>query len=236
VEVQEFSVQHVYSQLAYRESQASIIDRRGATGAMMSKLLDLSEVTMHPTNAEVESLDGRASYRIGIAQTFVSLFDFADLEDARTRTASFFEAALDYLDGPSIASGQIRTIDIAPAESFDAVRESLMASLAGGSGSLQEAVGIKLNDVGWVIEFEEPDVAAKLQFGPMKSDQLTEILKAPDDSSYPPALVFIGLETAFNAGDEGAESGLDWWSHCLDRNRKLSERISTWISEKLDES
>jgi hypothetical protein len=227
VEVQDFALRYLHSQLAFAESQASIIDRRGATAKAMADHLSMGEVTLHPTAAEVASEDGRDQFRIGIAQTYAGLLNFEDLEDAREITANFFGMSLAYLDSPAIRRGRIRSYDIAPASSFEELRDCLAKQLAAGASGLAGTIGMPLSDVGWVFEFEQPDASAKIQFGAMGNEQLRAILQDPDGVGYPPSVLFVALETAFMA-DDGSD-GLKWWSNCLDRNRKMAERIGKWL-------
>jgi hypothetical protein len=234
VEVQDFAPRYLYSQLAFAESQASVIDRRGATAKVMADHLNLGEVTIHPTAAEVASEDGRDQFRIGIAQTYAGLLNFEGLDDAREKTARFLEMSLGHLDNPAIRMGRVRSYDIAPASSFTELRDCLAKKLAPGSSNLTEAIGMPLSDIGWVFEFEQPEVSAKVQFGAMESEQLRTTLQDPDGVGYPPSVLFVGLETVFKADDQNGSDGLKWWSHCLDRNRKMAERIGKWLKSTVE--
>lgn len=234
MEVQDFASRYLYSQLGFLESQAYIIDRRGATAKAMADHLGLGEVTLHPTAAEVASEDGRDEFRIGIAQTFARLFSFENLDDARETTSRFFEMSLDYLDRPAVRVGRIHSYDIAPASSFAELRDLLAERFASGSGSLTEEIGMPLSDVGWVFEFDRPDIKAKIQFGAMETDQLRETLRDPDGTGYPPSVLFFSLECAFPVEDQNGSDGLEWWSHCLDRNRKLAGRVSSWLKSQVE--
>jgi hypothetical protein len=233
VELQDFAPQHLYSQLVFAEPEASILDRRGATTKAMREHLKLSNYTLHPTAVEVASDDNRNQYRIGIAQVFASLMSFDDFAGASSQTRGFLEMALEHLQNPGVAELNVRTYDIAPTDSFEQLRDSLIAGLAPGAKGLISTVGVPLTDAGWVFEFNDQNSAVSVQLGPMLGGQLEVMLRDQGSGSYPPNALFLSVDSKLRREDAKSPDAVDWWSRAVEGNRKRVARIGEWLREMM---
>lgn len=233
MEVQDFATRHIYSQLGLAETQASILDRRGATAKAMTDYLKLANVTLHRTAAEVKSDDERDRYRIGIMQTFAGMTDFGDFASAQEQMRGFFEMAIRHLDNPPVKAVNLRTYNAAPADSFEELRDQLAERLTANTGGLKDAVGIALSDLGFDFEFENEDQSARVQFGAMTGEELRETLDDESDTTYPPACLFLGLDSHTQSAQSDDSNPIDWWATSMDRHRVMSEHIGRWLKETL---
>ena len=118
VELQDFASQQFYSRLAFSPA-ASIVDRRGETAEAMLDFLKLPSLAMHPTAVEVTSEDNKEQFRIGLVQIYALITGFDDFESASGRAREFMQMATNHLKPPKVESIDVRTCDIAPAESFE---------------------------------------------------------------------------------------------------------------------
>jgi hypothetical protein len=235
VELQDFALQHLFSRLELAETQGAIIDRRGATADAMSKHLGMSNVLLQPTAAEVTSEDGLDKFRIGIAQVYASLGSFNDFEDACVRTRDFFEMAADQVSGLTVRQVEIRSWDIAPVDSFEALRDRLAEKLLGSAKEIAGIVGSRLTDAGWTLEFREDDSSVSVRFGPMQSAQLRSSLQGEQgaDSDYPANFLFLEVYREVGNQTVSGEHALDWWKKVMTANRAMSEHIGGWLKEKI---
>jgi hypothetical protein len=232
VELQDFALQHLYSRLAFADTEGSVLDRRGATAKAMGDHLKLSNVVLQPTAAEIRSDDGRDQYRIGVAQIYASLHNFDDFDGARDRTRDFFEMATKYLENPSVNSVTVRSYDIAPVDSFEDLRDELTATLVGDIQVLRDAVGVPLADAGWVFEFKDAHANVGVRFGPMESAQLQAMLEDEQGEGYPSYVLFLEVLRDLSS-DSPKTDPLDWWSRAVEANRGMTKRIGDWLRREL---
>jgi hypothetical protein len=231
MELQDFALQHLYSQLGFAESQPAVVDTRGSTAKAMQKHLGLTNASLQPTAAEVSSDDGRDHYRIGIAQTYASLMNVDDLAQAKEQTDGFLKMAMEHLQKPAVAALNIRTFDIAPADSFEDLRDALRRGLTPAAPGLIDAVGVPLSDLTWVFEFKDQDTAVSVQFGPMENEQLRAILQDPDGADYPDNALFLSVDTKLRHKDGNSQDPLEWWDRSVEAHRKKAGRIGEWLRE-----
>lgn len=238
VELQDFAPVLLFSQLGYSEPAPLILDRKGAAMQAMISLLKLTEVTFHPTAIEVTSEETGEKYRIGIAQAYASLQDFNGLDEAVGRTRDFLELGLSEAEDPDVASSNVRLVQVAPAEDFEALREALTASLLADMPGLRDASGLPLADIGWSLDFADDKYSAKTAFGPMPARQLAEIMGKPDrEDLYPPNLVYLSVDgtLAQEAGSDADLDSLELWTRCLDRTQGLADRLGKWIGGRISD-
>jgi hypothetical protein len=199
----------------------------------MTEHLQLSGVSIHPTAAEVQSDDGRDQYRIGVAQTYAMLGRFDKLDEATERARGFLKMALDHLDSPKVGSMNIQTIDVAPADSFELVRDRLVASLMGSDAeALGGTVGLPLSDMSWSAEFGDPNRKISVRLGPMQSEQLSELVQDQDADS-PPNMLFLEVSSDLQVEEDNARNVLESWAKAVDTHRMTTTRIGDWLKEML---
>jgi hypothetical protein len=232
VELQDFALQHLYSQFAYARPEGGVIDKRGSIATAMGELLDLSEVRLDDTAAEVRSSDDRDQYRVGVAQTYASLMRFDDLDDASKLTTRFFETAMELTGTPALGSMNLRSYDIAPVDSFVALRDRLTNRLTALASGLTEAAGMELKDLAWVFEMAGRGSKANIQFGPMESEQLAKMLR-DEGGDYPPSVLFLSIDMNFKPGDADKREALTWWAEGVEENRRLAANIGRWLRETI---
>lgn len=230
MELQDFAPQQIYSQLEFSPA-ASIVDRRGETAESMLDFLKLSNLSLHPTAVELTSEDGREQYRIGLIQIYGLISGFVDFEEASEKVGDFLRMAVDHLGPPTVEAINLRTCDIAPVESFENLRDRLNETLVAGIGGVKSAIGVPLSDSGWVFEFEDAKVSGRIQFGPMKSDQLKEILKVEGDIEVPPNMLFLLVESKFQGNDH--EDPIKRWQAAVAKQRGMADRIGAWLAEMI---
>jgi len=228
VELQDFAPQQFSSRFAFSPA-ASIVDRRGETAEAMLEFLKLPGLSMHPTAVEVTSEDNREQYRIGLIQIYAVLAGFDDFEDVSGRVREFLQMAAKHLNPPDVESIDVRTCDIAPAESFEALRDRLNEALVSGVGGIKSAIGTALSDSAWVFEFEDSSVSGRVQFGPMRSEQLEEVLQVKDSIEAPPNMLFLAVDAKFQGNEH--EDVIERWQGAVAKQRGIAERTGAWLRE-----
>ncbi len=200
----------------------------------MVEHLKLAGVNIHPTAAEVRSEDGRDRYRIGVAQALAMLGNFDKVEDAIERARGFFEMALDRLGGPGVGRLNVHTVDVAPADSFELVRDRLAEILLGGHArTLGGAVGAPLSDMGWSAEFEDTNRKVTVRLGPMQSEQLDELLEE-QDADAPPNMLFLDVDSELQITERGGRDAIDSWAKAVEMHRAMTTRMGDWLREVLN--
>jgi hypothetical protein len=207
-----------------------MVDRRGEAAGKMRELLDLPSMSLDPTAAELKSNDGREKFRIGFMQILAELSGFDQFDDATARSREFFEMALDFL-GPDPESINLRTADIAPAASFDELRDRLHETIVVDAAGLQEAIGSQLSDTAWVFEFESGENSGRVQFGPMKIEQLDTLLGVTDSVGGPSEMLFLTTETKTRASS--GKDMIENWEAALTSHRRVAERAGTWLAARV---
>jgi hypothetical protein len=233
VELQDLAPQQVFSRLTYTKPATSIIDRQGETIQFLHDLLDLSNFTLPPTAVEVADEDERNKFRIGIKQTYAALTDIEDLDDAVEKTRKFFTSAIEHLQPPTIDGVQIVTWDIAPAESFEGLRDRLNEALMSDFSGLSDAIGLAVIDAAWVQEFDEDGNSGRIQFGPMQSDELAQRMSVPPRSDDPPNMLGIMADVTFATGSVDSAEAVAMWESSLEKQRGMIDRVGRWIKEKV---
>jgi hypothetical protein len=233
VELQDFAPQHLYSQMAYAETQGFVLDERGGIASEMTKRLGEMKIMLDATAAELRSEDERNQYRIGIAQIYASLMGFDDFDVARVEARDFLELAVNLTSAPALSSMNVRTYDIAPADSFDALRDRLANRLATGADGAATAAGMALSDIGWVYEFAGRGSKALVHFGAMTDEQLKGMLRDEDGDEYPTSVLFLDIDLRLEPDDADKRMALDWWAECVDENRRIALRMGEWLKEMI---
>ncbi len=233
MELQDFAPLRFYTRLVFSEPQSFVLDQRGKTAHEMSKHLKLAGVIIHPTAAEVKSEDGRDGFRIGVAQTYALLGNFDRIEEATEQAQEFFEMALDHLGHPKVSGLNIHTVEVAPTDSFELVRDRLTDGLlSGGSAALGTAVGAPLSDVGWSADFVEPNRKISIRLGPMQSDQLGELLQEQDPDS-PPNMVYLDVDSDSQIGERSSKDAIESWTQAVATHQAMTARINDWLRKVL---
>jgi hypothetical protein len=234
VELQDFAPLRLYTRLLFSETQGAVLDKRGEIAQAMAEHLKLTGVGILPTAAEVQSDDGRDHYRIGVAQTYATIGSFDKIDEAIEEARGFFEMALARLGGPPIRALNVHTVEVAPADSFELVRDRLADRLLGDAAKrLGSAVGTPLSDMGWSAEFGDPNKKISMRLGPMQSDQLGELLEGQDPDS-PPNMLFLDVDSDVQIGERSASDAIDSWSKAVGAHRAMVARIDHWLKEMLD--
>ena len=96
-------------------------------------------------------------------------------------------------------------------------------------GGVKSAIGIALSDSAWVFEFEDAGVSGRVQFGPMKSDQLEDILQIKDGIEAPPNMLFLVVDSKFKGNDH--EDAVERWARAVAKQRGIAERTGAWLKE-----
>jgi hypothetical protein len=220
--------------MAYAETVGSVLDERGGIATEITKHLGKLTVMLDATAAELRSEGERNRYRIGIAQIYASLMGFDDLDVARSEVRDFLELALALTGEPTLRSMNVRTFDVAPADSFVALRDRLAARIATGGDGAARAVGMPLSDIGWIYEFKGQGSQAVVHFGAMEDEQLKEMLRDEEGDDYPPCVLFLDIDLKFEPADADKHKALDWWAECVDENRRMALRLGDWLREMIE--
>jgi len=233
VELQDFATRELYSRLGFNQPVLSILDRQGETMQLMHEALDLTNFTVPPTAVEVADEQNRDQFRIGRHQIFSRLTTADDLEDAVNRIEAFFNVALGHLDPPHIDSINVRSCDIAPAESFEGLRDRMNESLINDFSGLKNAMSIASSDAGWVQEFDEGDISGRVQFGPMRSEELADLLQVPERTDDPPNMLFLLVNTNVITPNLSTADAVERWQSATERQRGIANRVGGWLKDRL---
>lgn len=234
MELQDFALLRLYTRLLFSDTQGIVLDKRGELAQVMTQHLELRGVSIHPTAAEVQSEDGRDRYRIGVAQTYAMIGNFDKADGAIESARGFFDFALDRLGGPRVRGLNVHTVGVAPADSFELVRDRLADRLLGDAAkSLSGAVNAPLADMGWSAEFGDPNKKITVRLGPMQSEQLGELLQEQDPDS-PPNMLFLDIDSDLQIGDQSARDAVESWAKAVESHRAMTLRIGNWLKDVLD--
>ncbi|HEY2714731.1 MAG TPA: hypothetical protein VGI73_00765 [Solirubrobacterales bacterium] len=232
MELQGLAPIQVFCRLVYGTAP-TILDRKGDTMQVLHDSLGLENFTMGQTSVEVSGQDERNKFRIGINQIFANLTDFDDLEDARTQTREYFELALEHLQPDAIDRITVASFDIAPTESFEALRNRLNEALYSDYAGIAQAIGYNISDSAWVHEFAQGDVSGRIQFGAMRSDELPMRLEVPEVQDAPPNMLGVLAEVNFAVGGLVRNKAVSRWEQALDKQRELVTHAGQWIRERV---
>jgi hypothetical protein len=225
VELQELSLKTVWTQLRFRPS-SRIADIRGQIAEELSKAHELPEWGWGEDVAHVFSSD-RTTNLIVTGRELRAGFDKIErLDDLRQTITSFLSYGLDVLGVEEVMFLGVRSYWLAAVDSFDELRDWLIASFSGGAAPLLEALGDSPTDAGWVYEFHKQDPKQRLQFGPMKQAQLVEgVLTTDSSEGIPPEFLFVDMDRVYN--DKPTEVGrvIERWSDSFQRTLDLGERL-----------
>jgi hypothetical protein len=234
VELQDFALLRLYTRLLFSQNQGTVLDKRGETAQAMAEHLQIDGVSILPTAAEVESEDRRDRFRIGVAQTYAMIGNFDKIDEAVDRARRFFEMAFELLGSPGIRALNVHTVAVAPADSFELVRDRLADRLLGSAASeLGSAVGSPLRDMGWSAEFEDLNRKITVRLGPMQNEQLGELLQEQDPDS-PPNMLFLDVDSDVQLGERGTGHAIESWAKAVESHRDMTTRIGDWLKEMLD--
>ncbi len=195
----------------------------------MLDFLKLPSLSLHPTAVEVASEENREQYRIGLVQIYALLTGFDDFEEASGKVGEFLQMAVEHLDPPKVEAINVRTCDIAPVESFEDLRDRLNEALVSGIGGVRNAIGVPLSDSAWVFEFEDANVSGRIQFGPMQSEQLEEVLQVKEGIEVPPNMLFLLVDSKFQGNEH--EDAVERWRRAVAKQRGMAERTGAWLTE-----
>jgi hypothetical protein len=194
MEVQDFALHMLLARLVFKEATPSVVDQRGALIAALQEEFASMEFTVESAAVEVFGEHRSTQYRIGTAQAVASVENFDDLEDVRRDLNRFFLLALTRLEGPRVSQIEVRSYDMAPTDSFDALRDALAASLVAPAPRLAEVVGKPLSDAGWIMDFLGGDPAVRMRFGPLRIEQVKTLLRDELDDRYPEQCLFLDVD------------------------------------------
>lgn len=228
MELQEFSPVQFYWHLGFEsEPVPLIVDRRGEAAQRMREHLDLNKLNLEPTAAELTSERGDEKFRIGLLQIYGQISAFDDADGAMERIRGFLEFAIEFLK-PTVDTFTFRTLSAAPTSSFEDLRDVINDRLVGDVDGLRKALGTSVSDSGWVLESQSGSTTQRLQFGPMKDDQLKGWLEMTEKAG-PPEMLFLLTESRVSDAPPSSEI-LEHWARARDSHVGLTERTSQWLN------
>lgn len=228
MELQEFSPIQYFSHLGFDSiPEPLIVDKRGEAAQKMRDHLDLNSLSLHPTAAELTAPDGREKFRIGLVQIYGQVSAFEDAQEALARVRSYLAMATDFLQ-PTVERITLRTFVAAPASSFEDLRDTLNRQFLGSADKARKALGADIADSAWVLESESGETSRRLQFGPMKSNQLQGMLEMTDQYG-PPEMLFLLTESRSSVSISGGDI-LRTWSDLWDTHDGFTTRTSEWLA------
>jgi hypothetical protein len=234
MEIQEFAPRHLIAQLAFKRNQSAVIDRRGALAEELHERLNTSSASLEQTAAEATTRDGLSRYRIGMAQ-LLAVLHIDGLDEGGEKVETFFKHGMDLLNAPPLARIVAHSSDVAAVPSFDELRDALLENLSSSPSGVRDAVGVPLADAGWLYDFRDDSRIVEVRIGPMYDEELRKVFDAPDAALFPAASLFIDVKVVLRVGDSDRDP-LDLWASALERNRQITNNLSTWLREALDES
>jgi hypothetical protein len=231
MEIQEFASRHLIAQLAFEENQARVIDRRGELAGELHKLLGTSSASLDATAAEATTHDDMSKYRIGMGQ-LLAVLHVDGLGEGMEDVKRFLQRGMELLDTPRLARVVAHTSDVAAVPSFEELRESLLERLSASPSRLREAVGVPLSDVGLSFDFGDDHSIVETRIGPMRDGELRRYIEAPDAAVFPEASLFLDVKVVLRVRDADKDP-LELWVSALERNRRISDNLSAWLTEAL---
>ncbi|MDQ6775392.1 MAG: hypothetical protein M3071_04030 [Actinomycetota bacterium] len=148
--------------------------------------------------------------------------------EARSATEEALNMVLDVLEIEAAIYVGVRSTWLAAAESFDELRDFLVANLGGASTSVLEPVGQKPSDVGWVFEFRATQPQHVLRLGPMQQEQASnQIFRDKDPENYPPNFLFLDLDRLYSASPVPREELIGRWGSAFDRCLEVATEVIT---------
>jgi hypothetical protein len=160
--------------------------------------------------------------------------NFDKIDEATERAQRFFEMALGHLGDPDVSALNVHTVGVAPADSFELVRDRVVDRFLGDAArGLRGAAGAPLSDVGWSAEFGDPNRKIAVRFGPMQGEQLEELLQEQDPDS-PPNMLFLDVDSDVRIGERSAPDAIESWIRAVESHRTMTTRMGNWFREMLD--
>jgi len=233
VELQDQAPLSLFSRVAYNNAATAILDRKGEAMQILHDLVELENFTVHPTAVEVTGENERNKFRWGINQIFANLTEIDDLDDATNRTDAFFRKGLELLQPGSLDVVTITSLDVAAVESFEELRDRMHEVLVSDFSGLSKAVGYDIGDTAWVLEFGQGDTTGRVQFGPMRSEELPARLKIPRFDDAPPNMLGVFVDLVFRPDEAGRSNVITSWRRALDKERVVVSNVMNWIRERV---
>ncbi len=153
-------------------------------------------------------------------------FENPDAAECRNATETGIEIVVDALEVQAATYIGVRSMWVAAVETFDELRDHLIATVGGASAAVVEPVGQKASDAGWVFEFRTTQPQHVLRFGPMHQEQATtQIFRDKDPENYPPNFLFLDLDRLYNGDPVPREDLAARWGSAYDRNLEVATEV-----------
>jgi hypothetical protein len=235
VEVQELACKALMANVRFRLSPL-LADNRGALIQRLGDLLDTNEFGWTESGVQVFTTDKKEFFSVSGRDVVASCEHFEDREETAAKIRAFVAAALDALAVEHYDFLGVRTFWIAPTDSFDGLRDALVAKFAGGRAALNDLVGKAMTDVGWVFEFHDADPRVTVRLGPMKSAQaMAQAFRVDDAAVYPPEFLFLDVDRILSDAPQPASDALRKLDRGIEHNVELAGRLGRYFTT-LDEA
>jgi hypothetical protein len=232
MELQDFVLKGVTSQLRWGVLTPRFIDRRGALIEALLARHDLTEWGYGEDVLEVFKQDQSIALAAGNQEARGIFENVEDTGEVASTCRSFFEFVLGELDISEVSFVGVRSYWLAPTDSFEGLTAWMIEKLSPGVGPLREAVGTKPTDAGWVFEFHAADPKHRLRLGPMNPQQaMAQFFRDKNEENYPPQFLFLDFDRVYNDDKIDRSAALDRWETSFGRNLEIGAKLGQLLSD-----
>jgi hypothetical protein len=232
MELQDFVLKGVTSQLRWGVVTPRFIDRRGALIEALTAQHDLTEWGYGDDGLEVFKQDQSIVLAAGNREARGIFENVEDTGEVSRTCRGFFEFVLGELEISAISFVGVRSFWLAPTDSFEGLNAWMIEKLSPGVGPLSEAIGTNPTDAGWVLEFHAADPKHTLRFGPMNPQQaMGQIFRDQNAENYPPQFLFLDFDRVYNEDKIDRSAALDRWEKSFGRNLEIGAKLGQLLSD-----
>jgi len=227
MELQDFAVKGITSQLRFVTPAPTFIDQRGHLIEALMREHELSEWGYGQDFVDAFRADGSVTLRVASRELRAMFENVESTTEVKKATKSFLGWGLDSLGVERLGYVGVRSFRIAAADSFRALNEWLLDRLMPGHAQLLQPFGSKSSDSGWVLEFHDKDPKHNLRIGPMTPEQaMAQVFRDQDTDHYPPQFLFLDVDRLYSDEEMSASEALQRWESAFDRNLEIGETLS----------
>lgn len=227
MELQDFVIKGITSQLRFRTATPHFMDRSGQLIAEAMDQYGLTEWRSTPQFVEVFRRDQTHAVLIGSHELRAIFENVEDASAVKDRTKSLFEAKLAELEVDALSFVGVRTFWLAAADDFADLHDWMLERLSPTVKPLLEKTGSKPTDSGWVFELTDKDPKHNLKLGPMKPEQAKDIFRDQNEENYPPQFLFLDLDRVYSDDDSmSRQTALDRWEKSFSRNLEIAQALA----------
>lgn len=230
MELQEFVVKSITSQIRFEKPALRFFDMRGELLESLLVEAGLENWSLSDQGLEASTPDESRIVMVTAGDARVVLENLDNPEETKVQVRNALRHVLTELGVGNVRSVGVRSWWMAATDSFEQLNDWVCDKLSPPASAMFNAVGSRPTDSAWVFEFHKSDPKHNLRIGPMTAEQaMRQVFRDQKPENYPDEFLFLDLDRIYNQNLVPADGVLERWESTWDGNLDAAERLQAWL-------